>query len=94
MNMSNIIVGQHKIGKEFPPFIVAEMSGNHNQSLYRAMEIVEAAADSGAHAIKLQTYTPETITLDVNNSDFTINDENSLWQGKNLHNLYKQAYTT
>jgi pseudaminic acid synthase len=93
MNMSNIIVGQHKIGKEFPPFIVAEMSGNHNQSLYRAMEIVEAAADSGAHAIKLQTYTPETITLDVNNSDFTINDENSLWQGKNLHNLYKQAYT-
>ena len=93
MNISNIKVGKNRIGVEYPPFIVAEMSGNHNQSLERAIEIVEAAADSGAHAIKLQTYTADTITLDINNSDFTINDENSLWQGRNLHNLYKLAYT-
>ena len=91
--MSHIKVGENIIGVEHPPFIVAEMSGNHNQSLERAIEIVEAAADSGVHAIKLQTYTADTITLDVNSSDFTINDENSLWQGRNLHNLYKLAYT-
>ena len=73
MNISNIKVGKNRIGVEHPPFIVAEMSGNHNQSLERAIEIVEAAADSGAHAIKLQTYTADTITLDINNSDLITN---------------------
>ena len=69
------------------------MSGNHNQSLVRALAIVEAAAAAGAHAIKLQTYTADTITLDVRGGSFEINDPDSLWAGQNLHDLYKKAYT-
>lgn len=75
------------------PYIIAEMSGNHNQSLERALAIVDAAAMAGAHALKLQTYTADTITLDVRGGEFEIQDQNSLWAGKNLHDLYKQAYT-
>lgn len=75
------------------PFIIAEMSGNHNQSLDRALAIVDAAAGAGAHAIKLQTYTADTITLDVREGEFFISDEASLWKGNSLHDLYKQAYT-
>jgi N-acetylneuraminate synthase len=81
------------IGTEHNPFIIAEMSGNHNSSLERALEIIDAAADAGAHAIKLQTYTAETITLDAKGGLFDINDESSLWKGKNLFELYKEAYT-
>ena len=81
------------IGKDYEPFVIAEMSGNHNQSLERAFEIVEAASAAGAHAIKLQTYTADTITLDMRGGSFEINDPNSLWSGKNLHELYQQAYT-
>jgi pseudaminic acid synthase len=81
------------IGPDHPPFVIAEMSGNHNQSLDRAFEIVEAAANAGAHAIKLQTYTADTITLNVRGGSFEINDPDSLWTGKHLHDLYKQAYT-
>ena len=88
-----IIIDNRPIGLEHPPFVIAEMSGNHNQSLQRALEIVEAAAKAGAHAIKLQTYTADTITLDVRGGSFEINDPDSLWAGKNLHDLYKQAYT-
>ncbi len=69
------------------------MSGNHNQSLERALEIVAAAAKSGANAIKLQTYTADTITLDIRGGSFEISDQDSLWAGKNLHDLYKMAYT-
>ena len=69
------------------------MSGNHNQSLERALEIVEAAAQAGAHAIKLQTYTADTMTLSVRGGSFEIADPDSLWAGRNLHDLYKQAYT-
>lgn len=86
-------IGHHKIGRDAPPFIIAEMSGNHNQSLDRALEIVDAAAQTGAHAIKLQTYTADTITLDVRGGGFDIDDEKSLWKGRNLHDLYKQAHT-
>lgn len=86
------IAGRY-IGSGHPPFVIAEMSGNHNQSLERALEIVEAAAQAGAHAIKLQTYTADTMTLDVRGGSFEINDKNSLWAGKNLHDLYKIAYT-
>jgi N-acetylneuraminate synthase len=86
-------IGNRVIGGENAPFIIAEMSGNHNQSLERAIAIVEAAAKSGAHAIKLQTYTADTITLNVRNSEFEIKDQNSLWKGQNLYDLYKQAYT-
>lgn len=92
MNNSFTVEGI-SIGKEHRPFIIAEMSGNHNQSLERALEIVEEAAKTGAHALKLQTYTADTITLNVENSDFEIRDENSLWNGSSLHKLYNQAYT-
>jgi N-acetylneuraminate synthase len=69
------------------------MSGNHNQSLQRALEIVEAAARAGAHALKLQTYTADTMTLDLSEGAFFIHDPNSLWQGTSLHKLYQEAYT-
>ena len=86
------IVGR-PIGAEHPPFVIAEMSGNHNQSLERALAIVDAAADAGAHAIKLQTYTADTMTLDARGGSFEIDDPHSLWSGQNLHDLYKKAYT-
>ena len=91
--MSKIKIGNVEIGSNQTPFIIAEMSGNHNQSLDRALEIVEAAAKSGVQALKLQTYTADTMTLDVSGGDFFIDDENSLWKGQNLHDLYKQAYS-
>ncbi len=86
-------LAQRAIGSNQPPFIVAEMSGNHNQSLQRALEIVTAAAAAGAHAVKLQTYTADTITLDVSTSEFVISDESSLWKGSTLHDLYTRACT-
>ncbi|MCX8047581.1 pseudaminic acid synthase [Anoxybacillus ayderensis] len=82
-----------KIGHNHPPFIIAEMSGNHNQSLERALEIVEAAAKAGAHALKIQTYTADTMTLNLDNKDFKIEDPESLWKGNTLYQLYQQAYT-
>ena len=88
--MKDIKIAHHTIGLNHSPFIIAEMSGNHNQSLERALEIVDAAAFAGADAIKLQTYTADTITM---KGAYTINDENSLWNGKELHELYQQAYT-
>jgi N-acetylneuraminate synthase len=86
-------LGGRPIGLSHPPFVIAEMSGNHNQSLDRALAIVEAAAASGAHAIKLQTYTADTITLPVSTGDFFIDDERSLWHGKSLYELYQIAST-
>lgn len=86
-------IGHHRIGPDAPPFVIAEMSGNHNQSLDRALEIVDAAAKTGAHALKLQTYTADTITLDVRGGGFDIDDDSSLWKGRNLHDLYSQAHT-
>ena len=91
--MSSIAIGNATIGQQHLPFIIAEMSGNHNQSLKRALSIVDAAADAGAHAIKLQTYNADTITLDVHEGDFFISDEKSLWKGESLHRLYQQAST-
>lgn len=91
--MQSINIGGRLVGPNESPFIVAEMSGNHNQSLERALAIVDAAADAGAHAIKLQTYTADTMTLDVGEHGFTIEDTDSLWTGRNLHALYKEAYT-
>jgi N-acetylneuraminate synthase len=88
-----IEIAGRPIGADHPPFVIAEMSGNHNQSLERALAIVDAAAQAGAHAIKLQTYTADTMTLDVRGSSFEINDPDSLWAGQNLHDLYKQAHT-
>jgi pseudaminic acid synthase len=91
--LKDIKIDQFIIGESYKPFIIAEMSGNHNSSLKRALEIIDAAADAGAHAIKLQTYTAETITIDAKGGLFDINDESSLWKGKNLFELYKEAYT-
>jgi pseudaminic acid synthase len=88
-----IQISQCSVGSQFKPFIIAEMSGNHNQSLERALEIVEAAAKTGAHALKLQTYTADTMTLDLKEGEFFINDPNSLWSGKSLYELYQEAYT-
>jgi N-acetylneuraminate synthase len=88
-----IHIAERPIGPDQTPFVIAEMSGNHNQSLDRALAIVVAAAEAGAHAIKLQTYTADTMTLDVRGGSFEINDPDSLWAGQNLYDLYKQAYT-
>ena len=89
----SIKIGNRLIGKNHPPFVIAEMSGNHNQSLERALEIVEAAAKTGAHALKIQTYTPDTMTLDLDEREFHIGDPNSLWAGTSLYKLYGEAYT-
>ena len=88
MNIAGI-----KIGEQHPPFIIAEMSGNHNQSLDRALEIVDAAAKTGAHALKIQTYTPDTMTIDLDEREFHISDPKSLWAGSSLYKLYGEAYT-
>jgi N-acetylneuraminate synthase len=79
--------------KTKPPLIVAELSGNHNQSLDRAMELIEAAADCGVDAIKLQTYTADTITLDVARDEFVVKKPGSVWDGRTLHSLYAEAHT-
>ena len=81
------------VGAGSAPLVIAEMSGNHNQSLDRALEIVDAAAQSGAHALKIQTYTAETMTIDIREREFFISDEKSLWKGESLFDLYKKAYT-
>ncbi len=81
------------VGNSSSPFVMAEMSGNHNQSYERAMAIVEAVARSGAHALKLQTYTADTMTLDVREGEFFISDPQSLWRGHSLYELYQKAYT-
>lgn len=93
MTMNDIRFGNRLIGKSHSPFIIAEMSGNHNGSLERALEIVERAAECGAHAIKLQTYTADTITLDVKEGEFYIDNPDSLWKGKSLYDLYEEAHT-
>lgn len=94
MKMSQeVAIGDKRIGLRHRPFIVAEMSANHNQSLQRALDIVEAAAASGAQALKLQTYRPDTITLDIDKDAFRITDPNSLWHGRTLFDLYAEGMT-
>lgn len=88
--MKTIKIGERIIGDNCEPYIIAEMSGNHNKSLDRAFKIVEEAAKAGAHAIKLQTYTPDTMTIP---NSYIINDETSLWHGRELFELYKDAFT-
>ena len=79
-----------KIGKEFPPYLIAEMSANHNGNINTAKEIIKSAKESGASAVKLQTYKPETITLDLKNSDFIL--KGGLWDGRSLFDLYEEAH--
>jgi N-acetylneuraminate synthase len=81
------------IGPDAPPFVIAEMSGNHNQSLERALAIVDAAAATGAHALKIQTYTADSMTLDIAQGEFAIRDPKSLWNGRTLYDLYREAAT-
>ena len=91
--MNELKIADRSIGPDHAPFIIAEMSGNHNQSLDRALELVEAATKSGAHALKLQTYTADTMTLDLKEREFWISDPNSLWEGNSLYELYQKAHT-
>lgn len=86
-------IKKFSIGKEHNPFVIAEMSGNHNGSLERALAIVDAAAAAGVNALKIQTYTAETMTLDLHEGEFYIDDPSSLWNGQSLYSLYQQAYT-
>ena len=91
--MKSIQVGDRKIGANEEPFIIAEMSGNHNGSKERAIEIIKRAAETGVDCLKFQTYTADTITLASDKPDFVINDEKSLWNGRQLHGLYDEAHT-
>jgi len=91
--MAVIKIAEREIGTHVRPYLIAEMSGNHNKSLERAFAIVDAAAQAGADAIKLQTYTANTMTLDVRAPGFVIDDNKSLWSGRQLHDLYDEAHT-
>jgi pseudaminic acid synthase len=93
MGNKGFTIAGRAVGAGCPPFVIAEMSGNHNQSLQRALEIVDAAAAAGAHALKIQTYTPDTMTLDLDEGDFFIKNPDSLWKGKSLYELYGEAFT-
>ena len=86
-----IKIGKRRIGQEYETYIIAEMSANHNQSFDYAVNIVRAAAESGADAIKFQTYTADTITLECDSDLFKI--KGTLWEGTNLHRLYHEAHT-
>ena len=91
--MMVVYMGDVPVGPEYRPYIIAEMSGNHNQSYEQAIEIAQAAKRAGANALKLQTYTPDTLTIDSDNEDFLISEADSLWAGQTLYGLYKKAYT-
>ncbi len=82
-----------EVGLHAPPFVIAELSGNHNGSLDRALAIVDAAAETGAHALKIQTYTADTMTLDIREGEFVISDPKSPWAGRSLYDLYREAHT-
>lgn len=90
---SHVRIADRLVGCAHAPFLIAEISGNHNQSLERALDIVEAAAKTGVHALKIQTYTPDTMTLDLDEREFHISDPKSLWVGTSLYDLYGKAYT-
>ncbi len=91
--MKTISIGPYTVGDGHPPMVVAELSGNHNKSIQKALDIIDLAADAGAHAIKLQTYTADSITIDCSHAEFSVNDPNSLWHGRRLYSLYQEAST-
>lgn len=87
-----IEINKRKIGRDFSPYIIAEMSANHGQDFNQAVQIIRAAKEAGADAIKLQTYTPDTITIDCDNEYFRIG-KGTIWEGRTLYDLYQEAYT-
>ncbi|MEP7036324.1 MAG: pseudaminic acid synthase [Dermatophilaceae bacterium] len=89
----SVRIGAHTISRDERPFVIAEMSGNHNGHLERALAIVDAVARSGAQALKIQTYTADTITIDVDTPAFRVEDDHGLWGGRNLYQLYQEAHT-
>ncbi len=91
--MTELFIGNKKIAKGESPFVIAELSGNHSQSLERALAMIDAAAEAGVDAIKLQTYTADTMTLDCEQADFNIQEIDSLWKDQSLYNLYNEAST-
>lgn len=91
--MQLIRIGRCQVGPGFSPFVIAELSGNHSQSLEKAKAMILAAAQTGVSAIKLQTYTPDTITLDVKCGEFMLEEADNLWHGKSLYELYGEAMT-
>lgn len=93
MAHQSIEIGNLRVGADHPPVIVAELSGNHNGSLDRALRIVDVAADAGAHAVKLQTYTADTMTLPLKEREFFVSDPQNPWTGRSLHDLYEEAHT-
>lgn len=93
MHIKGFKIGQYNIGSDNSPFIIAELSANHNGNLERALSIVQSAAKAGVHALKLQTYTADTMTLNVGLPQFIIEDRDSLWSGRTLYNLYEEAHT-
>jgi pseudaminic acid synthase len=88
----HITIGERPVGWGYPTYVVAEMSANHNQQFEQAVRIIHAAKESGAAAVKLQTYTPDTLTIDCENQHFRIG-EGTIWEGRNLYDLYGEAYT-
>src|ERR1035438_1651104 len=89
----SITIGGHEVGPDAAPFIIAEMSGNHEGDLGKALAIVRATAQAGAHAIKLQTYTADTITIDADGPEFRISSGHELWADRRLYDLYQEAHT-
>ena len=91
--MKDIKIGDCLIGENHPPFVIAELSGNHNGSIEQAKKIISAAAAAGSHAVKFQTYTADTMTLDLRTPGFVIDDPKSLWHERSLYDLYDEAHT-
>jgi len=91
MSKSDFFIGTREISNDFSPYIIAEVSANHNGSIERAKETILAAKKAGVDAVKIQTYTPDTMTIDVKNADFYIKD--GLWKNRSLYDLYREAYT-
>jgi hypothetical protein len=90
--MRTITIGDHPIGPDHPPIVISETSGNHSQSLDRALAIMDAIATTGADTVKLQTYTAATMTLDIRERELVIDDPNRLWHGSSLYGLYEEAH--